>query len=277
MCNLKIYNLKYTIKKMIPIEFKYSDDANYPYSNAFNVKSIEIINQNIVITSDNKDISVSFQNVFGKYTLPYVESDAVVQRWRSNWMQFWQNQLNFAIWCATTGCGVDFNHHLKDSGMIGSLFRFHVYYQTRRILKEISAALPQDASWNAFSNGYDRSAYERICKEFNVDVNADWRQKHSENQGLGTIYNYWTNAGYHPLGKGVQYDNKSYSFTQSTINEKIHIDYISQGSEVSKAWSTFVIDNAKGFSRAGVERINDSIRTYCWAILGSQSQTRTDI
>ena len=113
--------------------------------------------------------------------------------------------------------------------MIGSLFRFHVYYQTRRILKEISAALPQDASWNASSNGYDRSAYERICKEFNVDVNADWRQKQSESQGIGTIYNYWTNAGYHPLGKGVQYDNKSYSFTQSTTNEKIHIDYISQG------------------------------------------------
>ena len=38
-----------------------------------------------------------------------------------------------------------------------------------------------------------------------------------------------------------------------------------------------MIDNAKGFTRAGVERINDSILTYCWAILGSQSQTRTGI
>ena len=157
--------------------------------------------------------------------------------------------------------------------MIGSLFRFHVYYQTRRILKEISAALLQDASWNAFSNSYDQRAYERICKEFNVDVNADWRQKQSENQGLGTIYNYWTNDGFHPLGKGVQYDNKSYSFTQSTTNEKIQIDYISQGSEVSKVWSKFVTDNAKSSTRAGVERINDSILTYCWAIFGSQSQT----
>ena len=44
-----------------------------------------------------------------------------------------------------------------------------------------------------------------------------------------------------------------------------------------KVPSTFVIDNAKGFSRAGVERINDIICTYCWAILGSQTQTRTDI
>ena len=81
---------------MIQIEFKYSHNANYPYPDAFKVKSIEIINQNIVIISDNKDFSVSFQNVFGKCTLPYVESDAIVQRWRSNWMQIWQNQLNFA-------------------------------------------------------------------------------------------------------------------------------------------------------------------------------------
>lgn len=32
-----------------------------------------------------------------------------------------------------------------------------------------------------------------------------------------------------------------------------------------------------GFPRAGVERINDSIRTYCWTITDSHSQTRTDI
>ena len=31
------------------------------------------------------------------------------------------------------------------------------------------------------------------------------------------------------------------------------------------------------FTRPGIELINESIRIYCWAILGSQSQTRTDI
>ena len=82
---------------MIPIEFKYSDNAHYLQSSALNVKSIKIINQNIVITSDDKDFSVSFLNVFEKYTLQYVESDAIVQRWHSDWMPFWQNQLNFAV------------------------------------------------------------------------------------------------------------------------------------------------------------------------------------
>ena len=262
---------------MIPKEFAYSEQAHYPHWSAFKVKTVNIIDQNIVVTSDGKSFQVSFPDVSEKYILPYVKSDAVVQRWRTDWMRFWQNQLNFAVWCATTSCGVDFNNHLKETGMIGSLFRFHVYYQTRRILFEMAAALPQDASWNAFDNKYNRSAYERTCKEFHVDINADWRQKQSDNQGLGMLYNYITNIGYQDLGKGTEYDTKWYSFTQATTNDIMHIDYIAQGTEANSAWTTFILDDSNGFTRAGVERISDSIRTYCWAILGSQSQTRTDI
>ena len=264
---------------MIPKEFAYSDQAHYPHGSSFKVKKNNIVDQNIVVvvTSDSNTFQVSFPDVSEKYKLPYVESDSLVQRWRTDWMRFWQNQLNFAVWCATTGCGVGFNNHLNDKSMVGSLFRFHVYYQTRRILFEMSVALPQDTSWNAFDNSYNRSAYERISKEFNVDINSDWRQKQSENQGLGRIYNNYTHKGYFPFDHGVEYDNKSFSFTQPTSNDIIHIDYIAQGDEANSAWTTFILDNSKGFTRAGVERINDSIRTYCWAILGSQSQTRTDI
>ena len=64
---------------------------------------------------------------------------------------------------------------------------------------------------------------------------------------------------------------------KSTSNDIMHIDYIAQVSEATDAWTTFIIDDASGFTRAGVESINESIRTYCWALLGSQSQTRTDV
>ena len=127
------------------------------------------------------------------------------------------NQLNFAVWCATTGCGVDFNNHLKATGMIGSLFRFHVYYQTRRILFEMAVALPQDTSWNVFDNNYNRSAYERICKEFYVCINADWRQNQSDNQGLGRIYNYWTGAGYHLIKESNTTKKSIHSHTPQPI------------------------------------------------------------
>ena len=98
---------------MIPKEFKYNENANYQDSSAFKIKTIGIINQNIAVTSDNDSFHVSFPNIFEKYPLPYVESDALVQRCRSNWMLFWQNQLNFAIWVATSGSGVNFNTTYK--------------------------------------------------------------------------------------------------------------------------------------------------------------------
>ena len=49
----------------------------------------------------------------------------------------------------------------------------------------------------------------------------------------------------------------------------MHIDYIAQGSEATDAWTTFILDNASEFTRSGVERINETIRIYCWALLGS--------
>ena len=215
---------------MIQIEFKYNDNAHYQPRSVFKVKTVDIINQNIMVTSDGKSFKVSFLNVPEKYVLPYVKSDALVPRWRTDPMLYWQNQLNFAVYCAITGCGADFNNHLKDTGLIGSLLKFHIYYQIRRILKQMNIALPQDTSWNAFDNSYDRSAYERICNEFNVDVNADWRQSQSDNQGLGRIYNYWTGGGYQPFDLGVEYDKKRFSFTHATGNGIIHIDCNAQGS-----------------------------------------------
>ena len=47
--------------------------------------------------------------------------------------------------------------------------------------------------------------------------------------------------------------------------------------DISGAWTTFVLDKSVGFTQAGVERFNDSIRAYVWAILGAQAQTRSNI
>ena len=47
--------------------------------------------------------------------------------------------------------------------------------------------------------------------------------------------------------------------------------------DISGAWTTFVLDKSGGFTQAGVERLNDSLRTYVWAILGVQAQTRSNI
>ena len=54
-------------------------------------------------------------------------------------------------------------------------------------------------------------------------------------------------------------------------------DAMRHNRDISGAWTTFVLDKSEGFTQAGVERLNDSIRTYVWAILGAQAQTLSNI
>ena len=110
---------------------------------------------------------------------------------------------------------MSYQDHLSGiPGFAKSMFMFHVYYQIRRILFEFKAPLPTAQSWNAFDNAFDAKSYERICAEFNVDINTDWRQKLDANDGLGVIFNYVTRTGYQPL-KGFSYDARKMSFTQN--------------------------------------------------------------
>ena len=79
------------------------------------------------------------------------------------------------------------------------------------------------------------------------------------------------------MGDPNHYDPSRMSFSQNTTNSIVHVDYIAQGPEADEAWSTFILDKSQGFTAPGVERLNDSIRTYVWAILGAQAQTRSAI
>ena len=258
--------------------FSYNPNAKYQPSGVYKTKDPDIIKQTIEVkqpSDSGSSFKANVPDVFDKKMLPYVESDALVRAWNHTPMRFWQNQLNFAVWCATTGCGVSYEDHLSGDipGFAKSMFMFHVYYQIRRIIFELKAPLPTDESWNAFDNSMDAKAYEKICDEFNVDKNTDWRQKLDDNGGLGIILNYITSTGYQPL-KGFSYDAHQMSFTEYNKG-KLHIDYISHQNR--NAWSTFILDKSNGFTRPGVGRINQSIRTYCWAILGSPSQIKSDI
>ena len=230
------------------------------------------------INSHIDSFEVQYPDVFEKYHLPHLSSDLLVNAWSTHSMQFWQNQLNFAVWCATTGCGVSAEDHLtNDDPMMLSVYRFHVYYQVRRILDEMQAPLVQDQAWHATNNPYNRRAYERICNEFGVSPHTDWRVK-GLNHGLGRVYEYWTNNGYHPVDEDGEYNPKKMSFKKKTTNEVLHVNFIKQDSSIpDEAWRTFILKKSIGFTRPGVERLNDSIRTYVWAILGAQAQTRTGI
>ena len=260
--------------------FTFNSNAKYNAGSIYNTKDLRdmLTSPSIQVkTSSTSGFLTKYPDPFEKYPLT-VTSATVITDWHTQPMRFWQNQVNFAVWCATAGCGISKQDHLEVSDpMMRAVYHFHVYYQIRRILAELQAPLPQDQAWDALNNPYDQRAYERICGEFGVSPQTDWRVK-GKNHGLGRVYNYWTNDGYHIYGDGTYYE-KSMTFAGTqTSPGALHIDYIKQDSDdANHMWGTFVLDVSQGFTQSGVERINDSIRTYVWDILGAQAQTRSQI
>ena len=45
-----------------------------------------------------------------------------------------------------------------------------------------------DQSWNAFNNGIDMNAFQRICNEFEISIKDDFRQKLDNSHGMGSFY-----------------------------------------------------------------------------------------
>ena len=144
--------------------------------------------------------------------------------------------------------------------------RFHVYNTTRRLLEELCVALPRDKSHSWYENPYNSRAYKRLCFEFGVSPDTDWRQKLDHGcQGLGSWSTFMTPSG-------------AYRHSHVAQGPFFHPkDAMRHNRDISGVWKTFVLDKSEGFTQVGVERLNDSIRTYVWAILGAQAQTRSII
>jgi hypothetical protein len=56
-----------------------------------------LVDQDIYVTRSDS-FRTRFLNVFHKYILPNVNTEATVNAWRTNSMIFWQNQVTFAVW-----------------------------------------------------------------------------------------------------------------------------------------------------------------------------------
>ena len=134
--------------------FSFNSDAKYRVGGFYPATIMEqqSIQQDIhVSVGHNKDTNFPaiFPDPFNQYSLPYFGSDKAVHRWHtSHPMFYWKNHINFAVWCATTRCGVAVQNHLSAKNpLIKSLYLFHVYYQVRRIFVEIKTQIPEDNPW----------------------------------------------------------------------------------------------------------------------------------
>ena len=104
--------------------------------------------QNITVAENDghsDSFQVKFPNVFTNYPFGAVrvEDQRFIDRDHYKFT-IWQLQLNFVVFCASSACGVSVEHLNAKEPMIKSIYRFHVYYHIRRILKILEIPLPYE-------------------------------------------------------------------------------------------------------------------------------------
>ena len=168
--------------------------------------------------------------------------DTLWTNWNKAPLKLWQTQLNYAVFCASSACGVSSAQlNYTKHPMIRLVYRFHIYYHVRRILKKLQVPLPHETGFNAAYNPYTESEFFKICEDYRVPNNP---MKYRDEKF------YWT------YQCGVSWPD----------------DYIGPD---SMTW--WILEKSVGFTDVGLLRISESVRAYAYLILSSQASDRSSI
>ena len=253
----------------------------------------ELFNQKInIFVSPTKYFTTKFREIFSKTQITHTTGKES-RSWLSGpKMKYWPQQLNFALWCATTDSGISREIMHKLSQQLRAFYLFHVYFTVRRILFEMGgiqsfSALLGDPTFNQTENKYDSPSYKRICAEFGIDPNTDFRFVHGQNHGLGYCYvpgdpQPYKNWIYPPASldnpSSQRFSDERGSATE-TGNKYLgnELDHIINEQASDRQFDWFVPDKAEGLTQAGLSRINQSIEAFVYCVLGAQVNVRSSI
>ena len=165
--------------------YKYNSDASYKpnggiYLQLITAKDLYIQNITVAEHDGHSDsFQVKFPNVFTNYPLGAVRvEDQRFKDWDHYKFTIWELQLNFVVFCASCACGVSVEHLNAKEPMIRSIYRFHIYYHIRRILKILEIPLPYDNSFKQYNNLYNHEKFIGICSEYGVSNDlTKWRNQ----------------------------------------------------------------------------------------------------
>ena len=109
--------------------YKYNSNASYKpnggrYLQIITAKDLYIQNITVAENDGHSDsFQVKFRNVFTNYPLGAVRvEDQKFKDWDHYKFTLWQSQLNFAVFCASSACGVSVEHLNTKEPMIRSIY-----------------------------------------------------------------------------------------------------------------------------------------------------------
>ena len=240
----------------------------------------ELVTLDIYVTPTDS-FQAKMRNVF-KDTIILFTSGSQANAWLNepNY-KYWPQQLNFAVWCATCGCGISLEEMNGYPLIIQGFLKFHVYFTVRRVLYELGVPLPDESAFDQTNNVYTKSAFEALCNEFGV-VSADFRFKRGRNHGMSDVYIHY--SGESELYDIDQFNKESYwprgvylfSDEGGTSRKGNHITNIhNEGAKTQYSW--FVPSQGIGLTRRGMGRINRSLEAFVYCVLGAQVNIRSGI
>ena len=229
--------------------YTYNPDASYKpnggtYLQLITAKDLYIQNITVAENDGHSDsFQVKFPNVFTNYPLGAVRvEDQKFKDWDHYKFTLWQSQLNFVVFCASSACGVSVEHLNSKEPMIRSIYRFHVYYHIRRILKILEIPLPYENSFNQYNNPYNHDKFIGICSEYGVSNDlTKWRNQ--------KYFSTWQSRAWETGKPGMSY-----------INEN--------------SFSRWIIEKSDGLTTLGLQKLSETVRDYTYSILTSQTSMR---
>ena len=116
-----------------------------------------------IYVSNTKKFTAKMRNIFTSQVVTFKSGKQSIKWLNAPDMNYWPQQLNFSVWCATSGCGISPFESLNYPKVINSFIKFHIYFTIRRILYELSLPLPDEQPFVINNNPYSKVAYQRLC------------------------------------------------------------------------------------------------------------------
>ena len=153
--------------------------------------------------------------------------------------------MNFTVFCASSACGVSVEHMNAKKQTIISIYRFHVYYHIRRILKTLEIPLPYENSFNQYNNPYNHEMFIKVCGEYGVSNDlTKWRNQ--------KYFSTWQSRAWETGKPGMSYINGS-------------------------SFSRWIIEKSDGLTTLGIQKLSETVRDDAYLILMSQTSMRGQI
>ena len=245
--------LMFLLKEM---SYEYNAKAHYaPYGGYQELITGEDLTKLNIVVRDDNEKSESFllrvpDELFDLGVYKYLKhgdfyDGGGFQTAKSAWnfqhnpMALWEVQLNFATHCATSGLGVSTEHLNTKQSLVKALYRFHAYYHIRRILRRMKTPLPSEDGFDKYNNAFSLEQVKKIGDEY----------------GCST--------------KNLSIYRNGYYFDRSGVGSQMTYSH--------NNWSRWMMNSSHGFTKAGLEKISESIRAYSYLVLTSQAAARHGI